>query len=168
MFSLPSRQPLPLLVLLQTISLKPTRAKLIITNINMKLNSTLLAMLAMLLYLTLSSAESNEENCAKNRAKTHQAIREFCNPAIKIMAPSEYAKHGKTVGDVQVHIHGGECSPPQYVPQHWCLVQFYAMCRNKVAIKHHGNNNCQEWRITKPSSLIGKRNETVGGFEWVA
>lgn len=46
----------------------------------------------------------------------------------------------------------GSCRPAQWVPQEYCMKQFYQMCVNGDALGNRearfGRNKCQKWTIT--------------------
>lgn len=73
------------------------------------------------------------------------------------MVPSNYASYGAS--GVGVHVNVGEtfdnqvCSPPQWVPQQYCLSQFFAICATGMrdgtghAAFGAGSRKCQGWNI---------------------
>ncbi|KAK4504213.1 hypothetical protein PRZ48_005129 [Zasmidium cellare] len=86
------------------------------------------------------------------------AIGKFCQNQ-GIVVPSSYAGKGMGGGyngeSVQIT---GSCSPPQWVPQEYCVSQFKMMCSNGRRERKFGRNGCQTWKIN-----YGTERKAEGG-----
>ncbi|KXT03318.1 hypothetical protein AC578_3997 [Pseudocercospora eumusae] len=119
-----------------------------------------------LAFIGLVSAASNREICMKKNPRVISAIDIFCKNS-GITAPSLYANTGVRWGpngaqspnNLALYI-TGSCSPPQWIPQQYCLSQFYSICATGgprgMGSKKYGRNGCQKWivAITKPGIKI--------------
>ncbi|KAK5138250.1 hypothetical protein LTR08_003311 [Meristemomyces frigidus] len=99
-------------------------------------------------------AKTNEQKCQSKNKNVPLAIEAFCAPT-NLVVPSTYATNGKHAGqfgpkDTVVTI-TGSCSPAQWVPQKYCLSQFYEMCaysnKKGAQTNAYGRNGCQSWKI---------------------
>ncbi|TKA27180.1 hypothetical protein B0A50_04517 [Salinomyces thailandicus] len=119
----------------------------------MKLSITALLLTA--LAATEVSA-THQEKCQKKNGHVVQAIQQFCGKT-NLVVPSNYAVLGAHVGtggpqDTRVYI-TGTCSPAQWVPQKYCLSQFYALCAGSPhgskgdSQGSYGRHGCQNWNI---------------------
>ena len=107
----------------------------------------------------LALGKTDSDVCWKKNQNVVKAIEGFCSNS-NVVVPSTYAKNGYHVGqygnhDTTVQI-TGDCGPPQWVPHHYCMAQFYNMCANgkkhgDMNLRQYGRNNCQRWHI-----LVGK------------
>jgi hypothetical protein len=44
----------------------------------------------------------------------------------------------------------GNCKPPQWVPEVWCMANFFNMDKNMKATAYYGKyGGCQAWRIKR-------------------
>ena len=118
----------------------------------MHLPTTLTLLTALL--TTTHAAKTNEQICQSKNKNVPLAIQAFCAPT-NLVVPSTYASNGKHAGqygpkDTIVSI-AGTCSPAQWVPQKYCLAQFYEMCANSRAkgaqTNDYGRDGCQKWVI---------------------
>ncbi|KXT11232.1 hypothetical protein AC579_5559 [Pseudocercospora musae] len=120
----------------------------------------------LLAFIGLTSAASNREICMKKNPRVISAIDMFCQNS-GITAPSLYANTGVRWGpngaqspnNLALYI-TGSCSPAQWIPQQYCLSQFYHICATGgprgMGSKKYGRNGCQKWivAITKPGIKI--------------
>ncbi|TKA42476.1 hypothetical protein B0A54_06926 [Friedmanniomyces endolithicus] len=119
----------------------------------MKLTTTLTA-----LFATTTLAMTDLEMCQKKNPHAVQAIQQFCAKT-DIVAPSSYATAGAHVGtggahDTRLSIEA-VCSPAQWVPQKYCLSQYYNMCATGDDVGDAndrfygaGNYHCQTWHFS--------------------
>lgn len=129
----------------------------------MKVFSTIAALSA---FITSALALTDYDECNKKNSHAVQAIQKFCSNQ-GIMVPSDYAKTPVHVGtggihDTRVWI-DGPCSPAQWVPQHYCLSQFFSMCADGDAwggsnerMYGAGNDKCQFWNLRVKGGIGGQ------------
>ncbi|TKA71483.1 hypothetical protein B0A55_06943 [Friedmanniomyces simplex] len=126
----------------------------------MKLTTALTAAFA-----TTTLAMSDQAMCQKKNAHAVQAIQQFCAKT-NIVAPSSYASAGAHVGtggphDTKLSI-TAVCSPAQWVPQQYCLSQFYNMCATgddvgdaSPRLYGSGAYHCQTWNFAVGAKFGG-------------
>ncbi|KAF2169931.1 hypothetical protein M409DRAFT_51722 [Zasmidium cellare ATCC 36951] len=90
------------------------------------------------------------------------AIGKFCQNQ-GLVVPSAYA--GKGMGGAydggSVQISG---TPPQWVPQEYCMAQFRGMCGNGRRERRFGRGGCQTWKIHYPTERkAGWGGKKMGG-----
>ncbi|RMY70478.1 hypothetical protein D0863_05745 [Hortaea werneckii] len=119
---------------------------------------TIPTLLLALLAATEVTAASNRDICLTKNRNVVEAVNAFCNSKRNIVVPSAYAKAGGTAATkngpraIKVSI-GGNCKPPQWVPQKYCKSQFMGMCARSAkgsygaSAKRFGRNKCQNWSI---------------------
>ncbi|TKA79688.1 hypothetical protein B0A55_04072 [Friedmanniomyces simplex] len=102
----------------------------------------------------VATATSDQDKCTAKRGGKHavQAIQALCAKT-DMVVPSTYAQNGHTVSSAHAFI-SSNCSPAEWVPQYWCLTQFYAMCANNDFIggstsQRYGNGGCQYFELSK-------------------
>ncbi|KAK5129724.1 hypothetical protein LTR08_002935 [Meristemomyces frigidus] len=108
---------------------------------------------SMLTLATAAYALTDQELCSKKRyGKSNVlAIQGLCAKT-NMVVPSTYAQKGHKHGGQKAAIQGN-CSPAQWVPQYWCLKQFYDLCAHTTDdkgedTKKFGSNGCQSFYIT--------------------
>lgn len=130
----------------------------------MKLIGTTTFVLTALL-ATSTLALTDQQECQHKNGHAVQAIQQFCAKT-NIVVPSTYAANGAHVGtngphDTRVSI-TGVCSPAQWVPQKYCLSQFYNMCATgndvgDTAGRQYGAGTykCQSWALDVGNKWLG-------------
>ncbi|KAI7230859.1 hypothetical protein KC330_g6709 [Hortaea werneckii] len=119
---------------------------------------TLPTLLLALLAATQVTAATNRDICWSKNRNVVEAVDAFCNSKSNIVVPSDYAKKGgmakKRTGSRAAKVSiGGNCKPPQWVPQKYCKSQFMGMCARSAkgsfgaSAKRFGRNKCQNWSI---------------------
>ncbi|KAK5729603.1 hypothetical protein LTR17_011790 [Elasticomyces elasticus] len=129
-------------------------------------------LLPVLLAALGAEAKSNRDICTDKNPSATNAIGKFCQKTDMVI-PSDWAKwgmsgyNGKTIVRIK-----GNCNPYQWVPQQYCMSQFFEMCaqggKHGAKKRNFGNNGCQKWEIVYQKDLIAgnKRGEEgVGGEE---
>lgn len=113
----------------------------------MKLSLTFL-----LTALVALATADNQATCEKKNHNLVIAIKKFCSKT-NLVTPSPYSTKGMDSPDHHSHVSiEGMCSPAAWVPQEYCLGQFYWMCAHGGAhgarTALYGQNQCQDWKIT--------------------
>ncbi|KAI6828473.1 hypothetical protein KC340_g5037 [Hortaea werneckii] len=95
-------------------------------------------LLVALLAATEVTAASNRDICLTKNRNVVEAVNAFCNTKRNIVVPSAYAKAGGTAATkngpraIKVSI-GGNCKPPQWVPQKYCFGKFVIrICQGRI------------------------------------
>ncbi|CAK4034937.1 Hypothetical predicted protein [Lecanosticta acicola] len=122
--------------------------------------------LALFAMLAFASATDIAQQCSAKNPFVTNAIGKFCqNKAL--LVPSDYASRGMEgkyqYANVMIL---GTCSPPQWVPQEYCMSQLYDICAKGDKFgegnARFGRNKCQEWRIVASNNgkqaNVGKPN----------
>ncbi|KAM0703236.1 hypothetical protein Q7P35_009174 [Cladosporium inversicolor] len=139
-------------------------------------NHITLPLLALLAFITFTSAASDWQNavkCGKRFPNIQGTIQYFCNSPytgdIKtnsggMMVPSGWAQEGigytgERGNRFRVAVESS-CQPAQYLPYKYCMSQFNAMCANTknkwgYHTQHFGASGCQKF-IIDPRSGRGK------------
>ena len=104
------------------------------------------------------------QTCAKKNPAVNAAISAFCNKKINgvasdtIFCPGPRSNAGVVTGGVRAKI-TGNCSPPQWIPAQYCLVQFHYICATGgprgMGSHTYGNNGCQKWTLQFAISGVG-------------
>ncbi|TKA44987.1 hypothetical protein B0A54_03279 [Friedmanniomyces endolithicus] len=116
--------------------------------------SVRLHLLNLLTLAALATATSDQDACTAQHGGKHavQAIQAFCAKT-DMVVPSSYAQTGHSVVNARVFI-SSNCSPAEWVPQYWCLTQFYSLCAAGDFIDgstsgRYGKGGCQYFELTK-------------------
>ena len=96
---------------------------------------------------------NDQAACQEKNGNLVKTIQAFCsNQALQV--PSSYASRGATSSDKHSHIYidGSACKPAEWIPQSFCLSQFYNTCANGGAHGGNvgmmfGNGGCQVFKI---------------------
>ncbi|KAK3072114.1 hypothetical protein LTR53_007422 [Teratosphaeriaceae sp. CCFEE 6253] len=107
----------------------------------------LVAMLFMTSSFTRVQAVADSVTCILKQPDIYLAILDFCYTTNDdLVVPSAYAAAGAYHGNKWVGI-PGNCDPPQWVPDHFCVSQMFEVCARAPAsgVNHMtwGNDNCQ-------------------------
>ncbi|CAK1368084.1 hypothetical protein CB0940_11222 [Cercospora beticola] len=136
------------------------------------------------LLLTLTTAQTPDQDfqysaaCGAKNPAVNQAIAAFChkkdkagNYADTITCPGSRSETGVVKEGIRAKI-TGNCTPKQWVPGKFCLLQFHYICATGDAkglgTGTYGTNGCQKWTLEEavpnvPDILgafgLGKRGE---------
>lgn len=149
---------------------------------------TLTTLLPTLLF-TLATAQAPDQDfqysaaCGAKNPAVNQAIAAFCykknkagNYADTITCPGSRSEAGVVKEGIRAKI-TGNCTPKQWIPGKFCLLQFHYICATGDAkglgTGTYGTNGCQKWILEEatpnvPDILgafgLGKRGEE--GEDW--
>ncbi|KAK5716446.1 hypothetical protein LTR15_009337 [Elasticomyces elasticus] len=116
-----------------------------------------------------AEAKSNRDICTDKNPSATNGIGKFCQKTDMVI-PSDWAKNGMSGynGKTIVHIRG-KCSPAQWVPQQYCMSQFFEMCaqggKHGGSKRNYGNNGCQKWEILYQKDLINGNKRREEGID---
>ncbi|USW57605.1 hypothetical protein Slin15195_G109240 [Septoria linicola] len=102
--------------------------------------------------------------CARKNPAANAAIAAFCNKKIDgrysdtIMCPGPRSSRGVVKQGVRAKI-TGNCSPQQWIPGQYCLLQFHYICATGGArgmgSRSYGNGGCQTWTLEWANPGVG-------------